>query len=1196
MNAAEFVNKVKDQVRNRQKRMSNVAESGEEHSIKWGMFMATTLNAATFMGKNFSTIQSVVKNHEDLTLKQMFDITAQLLINQDEINGLDKIQWEKYSWTRLSLTGDETVISLQRTKVYVFSDSVLCLGKVLQHLDSNEAWKNRVAGARSEKSYRDYDAINGESTEFEWNIFPGFTTLQLCDKIIDLLSSLGQTPETFTGRILFMSMFNDISCDRKGNKDECVGNSKVVSILARRFGIGQWSFIGPGSENKWYSSENSPQGAWDDIAEQMLLEFAESGHPTFRATTPLSRGILKSKGRGKLSIHFAADDFTIDTIFRIILSVNQLSVYGAVAAFCEEFDSHQDGSGEPEILMGQSIVLGEIKAQVPLQNEDSMNHQILWQQHIERIESLSPENKVSKFCKEAGFMRVVEVGQYFVTKNTENLTQYRSVACREYTLPRDDPASQAKGWIQGNMRIGPVLEVTTSFQHFKYGIEIRIWSVNQDKSQSWVRISYGTVKYVIDSIQDNTEIPADPQEEQVPQTSIKVVAARSKAKAKPQPRVLVGTTATIPIHERRWIDIEPSETNLASYDLSKKVVNLLRHNQTLQREDDGAIEFYKIKFYHRNHHSQIQNWSDDRWKACLAAGGGSKRRYQYCSGNLGSIIYLRALQGHSGSNLIDPTLQDNVVIGTGIFPYVYHIGCAFNLHSNINNGLIPGGQDLSRRQTVFFLPTDPRDGTHKDPEHIDFSVPRLARYVHSAWKRHQDAVFWVDIDLAIKEGLTFYQTRSNAIILQGTVPAYCIPKVERFKTGEVLYERRYLSPRPPPKISLKHDHNWTKGNDQLGSTVEQQPVGKLAQPCFGEAPRVKLSKPTQSKPNPICDRSGKPEDTERVFVDEGKMSRSQEIDDKRLHKELGSSDGTGKPVKSEDIRVMHAHDGTGEPVKSSASTHTVEEFVPAEHRDTASSNANKFNLATDEENIDFNIPGVPNSMVKRSHGVNVHNLIQKIENHPQRQALQSDLQQHRPSNPFSRESQDAIKAAGNTELCEIVDVEPKAQCRACLTYWDVGIVYCTCGHFLKDDTTENKKYINSVLDLFSIPNFYIRKGRPHGHRYGKKEGCKEYHTANQLQKKCRKREYKNIHDRFIRDLWFRKTMIELGRSEEVILEMDRLANEDHTHIATEEEIDVYRGNWWIRSNFVGSDTMPVRHRLDFKKALSTLHRLKKAEE
>ena len=315
----------------------------------------------------------------------------------------------------------------------------------------------------------------------------------------------------------------------------------------------------------------------------MLLEFAESGHPFFRATTPLSRCILKSKGSGKLSIHFAADQDTIDTVYRFILSVNQLSVYGAVAAICDEFEGHQDRSGEPEIMMGQSIVLAEVKAETPLRNDNPMNGQIIWQQYIQQVESLSPENKASKFCKEAGFMLVVEVGQYFMTKDTGDFRQFRSVACREYTLPRDDPASQTKGWIQGNMRIGPVLEVTTSFQHFKYGIEIRIASVNQDNSHSWVRISYGTVKYVIDSIQDNTEIPADPQEEQVPQTSTSVVAARSKAKAKPQPRELVGTTATIPIHERRWIDIEPSKQNLASYDLSKKVINLLRQSNVTAR-------------------------------------------------------------------------------------------------------------------------------------------------------------------------------------------------------------------------------------------------------------------------------------------------------------------------------------------------------------------------------------------------------------------------------------------------------------------------------------------------------------------------------------------------------------------------------------------------------------------------------------
>ena len=89
-------------------------------------------------------------------------------------------------------------------------------------------------------------------------------------------------------------------------------------------------------------------------------------------------GVLsKAKGEEKLSIHFAADQDTIDTIYRIILSVNQLSVYGAVAAICEEFEDHQDRTGEPVILMGQSIVLGEVKAETPLQNESPMNDQIV---------------------------------------------------------------------------------------------------------------------------------------------------------------------------------------------------------------------------------------------------------------------------------------------------------------------------------------------------------------------------------------------------------------------------------------------------------------------------------------------------------------------------------------------------------------------------------------------------------------------------------------------------------------------------------------------------------------------------------------------------------------------------------------------------------------------------------------------------
>ena len=332
-----------------------------------------------------------------------------------------------------------------------------------------------------------------------------------------------------------MSMFNDISCDGKGNKEECVANAKVVTILAKKFGIGQWSFIGPGSEKKWYSmEENSPEGIWDHIADEMLLEFAESGCPIFRATTPLSRGNLKSKGHGKLSINFTADYSTIETIFRIIVFANQLSLYGAVANMCEEFEFHQDRSGQPDVLMAQSVVLSEIKTEVPLVNDIPSHQNLLLHRYEERIKSLSQESKVSKFCMDAGFVHVVEVGQYFMTKDTGDFRKFRAVACREYTLPRYDESSQPKGWIQGNTRIGPVLEITTSCLYGKHGIEIRIWSLSEDNSQSWVRISHGSNKFVIDSNFNNTEVPADLPEEQESQLNVKVFAAKSKAKAKPQ--------------------------------------------------------------------------------------------------------------------------------------------------------------------------------------------------------------------------------------------------------------------------------------------------------------------------------------------------------------------------------------------------------------------------------------------------------------------------------------------------------------------------------------------------------------------------------------------------------------------------------------------------------------------------------------
>ena len=159
--------------------------------------MAVTMDSATFMGKNFQDNQNSIVNTAYLTLKQMFDISANLVAEQEGISNLETIGWEKHSWKYLSLIGDERIIHLQRAKVYVFSDSVLCLGRIHHNPGANEAWKKRIEWITTSQSYRDFDGISGGPTEFEWNIFTGFDTLHLCNKVKDLLSSLRKNTRNF---------------------------------------------------------------------------------------------------------------------------------------------------------------------------------------------------------------------------------------------------------------------------------------------------------------------------------------------------------------------------------------------------------------------------------------------------------------------------------------------------------------------------------------------------------------------------------------------------------------------------------------------------------------------------------------------------------------------------------------------------------------------------------------------------------------------------------------------------------------------------------------------------------------------------------------------------------------------------------------------------------------------------------------
>ena len=217
---------------------------------------------------------------------------------------------------------------------------------------------------------------------------------------------------------------------------------------------------------------------------------------------------------------------------------------------------------------------------------------------------------------------------------------------------------------------------------------------------------------------------------------------------------------------------------------------------------------------------------------------------------------------------------------------------------------------------------------------------------------------------------------------------------------------------------------------------------------------------------------------------------------------------------------------------------------------------------SNEVDIDFRIPGSPRSVVKQAENSRVRELVKKIENHTDRHALQRDLQQNNAYNAFSVKSKKMIKDMGNEELFEMFETDPKTQYKACLSYWSEGIVYCTCGHLLKESEA-NRGAIQCTLDLLSIQNFVIQKGRPHGHRYGKTTEQRDYHVAHNLRKRCIKKEFERIHHRFVNDPEFRASQLEHDRDEEVCIKMDGLALKDVSHQITQAEYFRYRKSWWI---------------------------------
>ena len=218
---------------------------------------------------------------------------------------------------------------------------------------------------------------------------------------------------------------------------------------------------------------------------------------------------------------------------------------------------------------------------------------------------------------------------------------------------------------------GPVLNIKVCFRDEKKSIEVQVPSLFQDNTVSWVSIVNGVDRYVTESMPNK-------KEEDI--ASVKPIA---EARPRQKPTVTL-TSVSIPVPERKWIDTETQRrsNDHKCFEVSKAVTRLLRHDQTVSRGLEGAIQYNDIVEF-----DGASQWPLEEWISKLAKGGGAKKRFQCCvnPNSSSQFQYLRAVQGHSGESAIDPALQDNTLIPRGFThtQYLYHVWNANELNSII---------------------------------------------------------------------------------------------------------------------------------------------------------------------------------------------------------------------------------------------------------------------------------------------------------------------------------------------------------------------------------------------------------------------------------------------------------------------------------------------------------------------------------
>ena len=472
-------------------------------------------------------------------------------------------------------------------------------------------------------------------------------------------------PEQFEGRIIFMSLYNDSKWRKRVNTEKCETNSVTVANNARRFLLGRWSFLGPGSEKNWYGTySDKSDGIWDKTAERMRLNFAESSHPVFRATSALERGELRSKGKGKKPLNWF-----FAWLFLLIISVSteQLQIY---AKNYPKIQRLRRKLQRMTIWNPWKIPTGLPVADPLHQRGDAGKPAaILW-------------TNSNNFRKTRTFLH------YTLWRRRTRWNEEESMSRVYGTSKRRSIPSETVDSRKHENRPGLGCEGLPSSKTLRYRNHGQI-------PVSWQNSFLGSNCEWNWQVRDRNVRNRFSHENVEHRVTGKPVA---KAKSRPMP-TMTPSPISILVRERKWIDINPERFRQDCFTVSKAIIRLLRHDPSIPREDDGAVRFDDIMDKSKAKFDGTSQWSINDLMTSLASGGGPKKRFQHCLNPNSSkhFLYFRAIQGHSGGNFVDPAMCKTMYGYPEDFSeYICHVGNVSEIHSR-------------DRQSVFFTAVNPVD-------------------------------------------------------------------------------------------------------------------------------------------------------------------------------------------------------------------------------------------------------------------------------------------------------------------------------------------------------------------------------------------------------------------------------------------------------------------------------------------------------